>query len=43
MFPNSLQIMDHINAATENGRHRSPDPGVPQVTLSYLVIFRSVC
>jgi hypothetical protein len=21
-----LQIMDHINTAVENGRHRSPDP-----------------
>ncbi|KAG0620497.1 hypothetical protein M758_4G220800 [Ceratodon purpureus] len=25
------EILNHINTAVENGRHRSPDPGVPQV------------
>ena len=28
-----LQILDHINTAVEVGRHRSPDPGVPQVRM----------
>ena len=28
-----LQILHHINTAVENGRHRNPDPGVPQVSV----------
>jgi hypothetical protein len=28
-----LQILDHINTAVDVGRHRSPDPGVPQVKM----------
>ncbi|KAG0631087.1 hypothetical protein M758_1G226800 [Ceratodon purpureus] len=28
---NNEEIIDHINAAVENGRHRSPDPGKPQI------------
>lgn len=30
----SLQILNHINTAIENGRHRNPDVGIPQVRLS---------
>jgi len=33
LYSVGLQILDHINTAVDVGRHRSPDPGVPQVKM----------